>query len=368
MTKTLRIPFLALAALMLAFGSTAQADDFPPAKEDETQPSGASETPPAGWSPPATTPGRTARPTMNDPSLPPPRIVRRGGARSTTPRAPVNTPPSTNNPPISVTPRAPVSTPPTGTTNPPISVTPRTPRSTTPNAVPGTMMPPPPAQPRAPAGTTPPTTTMTPPATTQPRSPVQPTATATGTTGVAGSRIFNITKMHNVPLDRGPGTEQDLALQLDVDYEVRGQNGRDVYVGIWFANKETGTMVQAAVPSYRDRAGNATLQTRAGRVAGNAARYKATLRIPYAAFPMGPGQASYDVEARVQVLRSEGRGQVTVLCRGSTTFRVYGYEEGEEPAPPPAADDGIPNDVQRGEIVPGTSIPGEGGRISDPGR
>ena len=49
MTKTLRIPFLALAALMLAFGSTAQADDFPPAKEDETQPSGASETPPAGW-------------------------------------------------------------------------------------------------------------------------------------------------------------------------------------------------------------------------------------------------------------------------------------------------------------------------------
>ncbi|MDA1196275.1 MAG: hypothetical protein O2894_13990, partial [Planctomycetota bacterium] len=167
-----------------------------------------------------------------------------------------------------------------------------------------------------------------------PRGPEASSPSATeGAAGVQGSRVLAVSKTHNVPLDAGPGAEPDLALQLDVDYEVRGQAGRNVYVAIWFARVREGSLVRSALPAYGDREGNVTLQTRSAAVASDASRYRATLRIPYRAFPMSAGEASYDVEARVQILRVENGERVSMLCRGSTTFRVYGYEEGAEPAP-----------------------------------
>ena len=367
MTKTIRMPYLtraacAAAALALVLGTpgTARADDpddaFPPAKtEGDAAPADDAKAeeaaPDTGWSPPATTPGRAARPTMNDPTLPPPRIVRRRSstaptARATTPSAPL--PPSSRTPAradtaVTHAPLTGPTTTPSLDDTPAVRVTPRTARSTT---TPGSM----PAG--APAASTPPL---------QPRAPTTMPVPRTPARSAAGE-VYGITKLHNVPLDRGPGTQDDLALQLDVDYEVRGQRGRDVYVAIWFVRASDGTMIRSAVPAYGDRDGHATLQTRSARVALDAARYKATLRIPYRAFPMGAGEASYDVEARVQVLRTEARGQVAVLCHGSTTFRVYGFDENEAPAEKAEAADM--------KLDPGAeaALPGDGGVIEDVGR
>lgn len=370
MTMPIRTPLLVFAtcALLAFTAPTVLADDpgedFPPPGSDapkapvkmapvkmapakKTPAAGTSETPPTGWSPPAVTPGRSAASfAPTDSNLPPPRVLRRRRGTAPSARTPVARQPV----PAQPMPTAPL--PPTNTvTTQPRASQPRPPQPST-GAVAIT--------PR----------TAQPPTTPSVAGPTTRAGATTGQAGPSGSRIFGVSKLHNVPLDRGPGTEQDLALQLDVDYEVRNQAGRDVYIAVWFARKADGTLVRSAVPAYGDRTGNATLQTRTVRVAAAAARYKATLRIPYSAFPMGAGEASYDVEARVQVLRTEASGQVTVLCRGSTTFRVYGFDEGEAPAPAPAParDDGIPNDVQRGEFVPGTALPGEGGKISNPGR
>lgn len=361
MTYGKQFPFFAfLTAALLSVGfvcADARADDpgddgFPPAETPSEEPAADTpaedaaaektdapspatrETPPTGWSPPATAPRRAPPVARNDPSLPPPRVVRRrhGGmpaAGASTPRR--ATPPM----------RAPATagtreTAPTGGTLPPIAVTPRTARA-----------------PVAPARTA------------QPAAPVAPRTAVTTTPratdrGLEGNRVYNITKVHNVALDNRSAAPGELALQLDVDYEVRGQAGRDVYVAVWFARSDDDTLIRSALPTYRDRAGHATLQTRAARVSQPAARFKATVRIPYRAFPMAAGESSYEVVARVQVLRSEPGGQVTLLCRGSTTFRVYGFDEdaGAEPDTMPAP--------ARVEGAGGTSIAGEDGRISDP--
>lgn len=362
MTTCIRIPLLALLGLtVLGLALPAAAEDGPPA--EETTGGATRETPPdTGWSPPAVTPGRTPRAAPSDPSLPPPRIVRRrtGSApagRTASSAMPSSGMPASSQPRVPASPGAASPMPPPATGMPPstgrgpIAVTPRTPRvPATPRA---------PVQPRAamPASRT---------------ATSAPATTAATPTGIASCRIFGISKLHNVPLDRGPGTENDLALQIDVDYELRGQARRDVYVAIWFARTADGSLVSSAVDAYKDRAGNATLQTRSARVVTDPARYKATLRIPYRAFPMAVGEASYDVEARVQVLRTEPSGQVTVLCRGSTTFTVFGYDEGESPAaaapesgfPEAAAPPAAPP-ANAGDNQPGAAIPGEDGTIED---
>ena len=64
-------------------------------------------------------------------------------------------------------------------------------------------------------------------------------------------------------------------------------------------------------------------------------RYHATLRVPYAAFPVAVGEDAYDVEARVRILRAETRNRVSELAQGQTTFRVYSSPEPEAEAPPP---------------------------------
>jgi hypothetical protein len=162
----------------------------------------------------------------------------------------------------------------------------------------------------------------------------------------AGTRVISIRKQHNVEIPgvgaAGSLGRKDLALRLDVGYEVHGQAGRDVYVAVWFARLDSGALIRSAMPEYADASGQVTLQTRAARVAGNAARFVATLRVPYRAFPVASGEDAYDVQARVQVLRQEGPGRVSVLARGSTSFRVYGAPETPALAPAPAATPSAP--------------------------
>ncbi len=247
---------------------------------------------PGSWSPPAVTPGGSS-------ALPPPQIVRRrsGSSAPTAPSAPL--PPSTGSGPV-----APVAPPivDVPTTRPPVPPPPAvTPPAVTPPVVQPPALPPPSMNtPKAP--------------------PAFPTA-------ATASRVFGVSKTHNVPLTGG-----DLALQLDVDYEVQGQNGRNVYVAIWFVRTDTGSHIRSAVTTYADSDGFVTLQTRSAAVRGSPARFTATLKIPYRAFPVAQSSESYEVEARVQILRAEGQGRATSLARGTTTFRVYGYSEDEKPA------------------------------------
>ncbi len=156
------------------------------------------------------------------------------------------------------------------------------------------------------------------------------------------NQIHSIGKTHNLE----QGTEGDLFLQLDIQYELHGQAGRAVHVGVWFARVDTGKYLESTMQEYADPKGHITVQTQAGRVRGNSARFAAALRIPYRAFPVKPEGEEYDVEARVEILRGERGGKVSVLCLGTTTFRVYGEAEQapaeESEAPHDEGGDGDP--------------------------
>ena len=340
--REIRIPFFVACLAVLAAGPRAQADDpmddFPtPAEAPAEAPAAAPAapaaaapatptTPTTAWSAPAVTPG--AGSALG--ALPPPQVVRRRG--SMPPRAPMPAPraqdapaspgdetyvrdvPALRPPPQAATPSAPTGTPPASWAMPPPPPPPPPLPDGTPDAMPGTPMP----------GTPMPATSM-------PGAGASPKPTTA--VGVEGNRVYGVAKSHNVeltvPVAAGSNDVaiRELALRLDVDYELRGQAGRDVYVAAWFARAETGALLTAGLPAYADGQGHVTLQTRSARVTGDASRFLATMQIPYRAFPVSTGEDAYDVEARLQVLRDEGGGRVTVLCSGATTFRVYGYAE-----------------------------------------
>ena len=333
---TLRLPALrrsrlgaALAASVLCFAGAAlepvAAEDFPeppaepPAKEAD-----------AGWSTPS-----GAAPTPASSTLPPPRIVRRTSARTTTP--------SVATPPAPTAPAAPVPPPPA-----------------TPSA--GTFRE---TEPRAPMQATP-----LPPRDAPPASAVQQAR-------APACRILSIQKTHNVEQDtvaRGGA----LYLQLDIDYEVRGQQGRDVYVAVWFARTADGSLVKSLTHDYSDGAGHVTVQTRWTRVIAPSVRYAARVLVPYHTFPADPSQASYEIDARVQILRKEAaRGRVSILARDKTTFRVYGAPADERRDPPsgpaldrrPLASPGLGEIDETGipEGFGAEDVAGETGTIRTPG-
>jgi hypothetical protein len=269
----------------------APAPSLPPAELPKAKPPVAPKPPalkPAeagAWSPPAVVPGGTGS------ALPAPQIIRRRGgtaAPSAMPRAPTAPRMTRTEPPI-------VDMPTTRPPPPPLLPAPRGPSATGPVV----------------------------------RTPALPTAPRAFPTVVTSTRVFSVAKTHNVALAAG-----DLALQMDVDYEVHGQDGRNVYVGIWFVRRDTGAHIRSALTTYADSDGFVTLQTRTALVRGNTGRFTATLRIPYRAFPVAQSSESYEVEARVQILRADGAGRTTSLARGTTTFRVYGSSDAETPSNP----------------------------------
>lgn len=259
---------------------------LPPAEMPKAKPPVAPQPPvtkPAdagAWSPPAVVPSTGS-------ALPPPQIIRKRG--STPARSAMST---TTLPPRMTRPEPPIVDLPT------------------------TRPPPPPPPPQLPTMRAP---VVEAPAVRTPALPVAPRAFPTVATA---TRVFGVSKTHNVAIAGG-----DLALQMDVDYEVHGQDGRNVYVGIWFVRRDTGKHIRSALSTYGDTDGFVTLQTRTALVKGNAGRFTATLKIPYRAFPVSQSTESYEVEARVQILRADGNGRATSLARGNTTFRVYGFSE-----------------------------------------
>lgn len=150
-----------------------------------------------------------------------------------------------------------------------------------------------------------------------PRSPA-PTAGAPAASTPAGARIRTVTKVHNVRLRDGTP-----ALRLDVEFGATGQRGRSLHLAAGFARADTNATLRSLLPAYAGRAGNVVARTAPVRVQADG-RYRASLWIPYGAFPAPGAGRSYDVRAVVQLLRSERGGRETVLSHQDTTFTVHG--------------------------------------------
>jgi hypothetical protein len=100
------------------------------------------------------------------------------------------------------------------------------------------------------------------------------------------------------------------------------------------------------------------VQTRWTRVVGASTRYTARLQIPYAAFPVDATADSYEIEARVTILRTERNRRMTALGTDTTTFRVFSLPEDEQPLDEPT-----------GPVLDrvGASTPTSTGEIVEPG-
>ena len=187
-------------------GGSAAGDEPPPADEPEAAPPTVVENEPE---PPKAEPpvwGDPAAPPTADKSLPPP-VIR---VRSRGPRPTVATEPAIKDVPSEV--RPPQRVPSSGVRRPP------------------------PAQPAR---------------TTAKKDEARPITTR--------SAVHSISKTHNVPLRSG-----DRVLKLDVEYEVVGETGRDVYVGVWFVRRDKDRYIRARMWQYADPQGFLTVQTGLG--------------------------------------------------------------------------------------------------------
>ncbi|MDJ0973349.1 MAG: hypothetical protein QNJ98_02670 [Planctomycetota bacterium] len=134
----------------------------------------------------------------------------------------------------------------------------------------------------------------------------------------AGATIATVTKVHNVQLRDGTA-----ALRLDVEFSASGQQGRALFLAAGFARADTNATIRSLVPAFAGRSGNIVSRTAPVRVQADG-RYRASLWVPYGAFPAPGAGSSYNVRALVQLLRQEQGGRETVMSHQDTTFTVHG--------------------------------------------
>ncbi len=157
------------------------------------------------------------------------------------------------------------------------------------------------------------------------RRPVSPTGPVRPTREIRVSNIDRISKRHNLKMRSGA-----TGMRVDITFTAINQANRSLYVGIWFARKDDEKLIRSSWRNFADSAGNLTVQTRPVRVSGKMSTYKSSVMVPYGAFPAPGAGESYDIEARVQLLRREG-ARVRVLARTVTTFTVHGPEASDAP-------------------------------------
>jgi hypothetical protein len=135
-----------------------------------------------------------------------------------------------------------------------------------------------------------------------------------------GGRVIDVRKVHNVPL----GAALNLGLELQVDAESAGQQGRHVGVLVTFLYYQNGCMIRATHERFADRYGFLKAWTEPVVVTEPLQRHQATLTIPYAAFPCPPKRCgcNYAVEAWV-LLMSRGEDGDFVIGRKAVTFFVH---------------------------------------------
>lgn len=297
-----------------------KADD----KTDDAEKADVPETPEIEEPAPEKPAGKRAatRPPTANKDLPPP-VIRNPAARNLGARNPASRIIPAPSTPTTVPARtAPIRRPPTSITSRPVTTVPMQPVIRT---QPGTTVPGP-AAPRTYyrelefAPYTAPGSPATPATTPIVRRPVSPAGPPRATREVRVSNIDRIAKQHNLRMRTGGA-----GMRIDVTFTAINQANQSVYVGVWFARKEGGELIRSAMRDFSDASGNTTAQTRPVRVVGSASVYKTSVMVAYSAFPAPGAGDSYEIEARVQLMRREGVN-VRILARGTTTFTVHGPE------------------------------------------
>jgi hypothetical protein len=124
-----------------------------------------------------------------------------------------------------------------------------------------------------------------------------------------------IEKEHNVT-----GAHGLLYLRLRVPATILRERGSDVALGVWFAD-ESGSLIPANLPEYRDRSGLLVVESPTVRVAEDPERRELAVTVPYGAFPKRrDGAKRYSVEARAMLLRRSA--PQTRLALATTKFLV----------------------------------------------
>jgi hypothetical protein len=151
------------------------------------------------------------------------------------------------------------------------------------------------------------------------------------------SQVGTIRKTHNVPLD-----DWGLALRLDVELALVGAADAPVRLMAWFASRRNGVLLRSVLRPWRDGQGHLFTQTEPLRTTMRAGWFGGTLIVPYGAFPHPRNGSSYEVEARLMLVRVDRVGRAAVLGRGSTTFTVHAdtVESEARPAPMPEVPEG----------------------------
>jgi len=131
------------------------------------------------------------------------------------------------------------------------------------------------------------------------------------------SKVIAVRKHHNVPW-----AGNWLALEFEMAFAVVGQSGQDVGATITFYEVATQRPLRAAMRPYVDSEGNLSIYTQLVPVSADAQVFRSRLKIPYRAFPWPTKGPTYEVEARVRLMRRSPEGEFAVLDRSTTSFNV----------------------------------------------
>lgn len=123
-----------------------------------------------------------------------------------------------------------------------------------------------------------------------------------------------LSKQHNVV-----GTMGTTSLRLGVGFDVQATAASEVYIAATFHDAGTGEPILARAALCADTAGRLVVRTQPTSVAAGTEAFRATLDVPYAAFPAPSGGTARGVLAVVRVLGSSHQP----LAEIRTTFFVY---------------------------------------------
>ena len=138
------------------------------------------------------------------------------------------------------------------------------------------------------------------------------------------TEVVAIAKTHNVLWSCAC---PDKAIRLDVLFAVVGMKGEYVGATVDFYDGRGRPILSVNYP-WANRQGQVSAWTKLIRIQHDARWLKTALVVPYKAFPCPPDRGSYEVEARVRLLKRRGADDYETVVGGRTTFTVHGASEG----------------------------------------
>ena len=128
--------------------------------------------------------------------------------------------------------------------------------------------------------------------------------------------IGEIKKEHNVDMPDGRK-----AVRLTVPAEISGQQGKTVWVAVWFTDLSE-KPIASNDPAYADASGNLKVVSADTTLSRDPESQVFTFLVPYAAFPKHK-EGKYQVIAHAKLVRRDTPKNV-VLATGATSFAVEG--------------------------------------------